>query len=163
MTKNRTLRNKSINWIFLWRFPIQNHPKLLITEKRRYKAKYLSWNFMRLILVRKTSSQTLSKALDISNNTVWVAPDLIKALAILSDTSVRIHLLRKLKSILEIKKIGHISLGDQPSYYLQVFKDFTNCRKKTNREAVLTSRLFPNMLKCSNPQWDFQTHVEEFS
>ena len=33
--------------------------------------------------------QTLSKALDISSATVGVAPDLLKALAILSDTTIR--------------------------------------------------------------------------
>ena len=33
--------------------------------------------------------QTLLKALNISSATAWVAPDLIKVLAILSDTTVR--------------------------------------------------------------------------
>ena len=38
---------------------------------------------------RRTACQTLSKALDISSATARVAPDLLKALAILSDTTVR--------------------------------------------------------------------------
>ena len=42
------MRNSSINWIFLWRLLIQNYSKLSITEKRRNKAKYLTWNFIRL-------------------------------------------------------------------------------------------------------------------
>ena len=33
-----------MNWIFLWRLPIQNHPKPSINEKRRNKPKYLTWN-----------------------------------------------------------------------------------------------------------------------
>ena len=43
-TKNGALRNSSINWIFLWRFPIENHSKPSITETRRTKTKYLTWN-----------------------------------------------------------------------------------------------------------------------
>ena len=39
--------------------------------------------------MKKTSCQTLSKALDISSATAHVAPDLLKALANLSDTTVR--------------------------------------------------------------------------
>ena len=38
---------------------------------------------------KKPACQTLSKALDISSDTVWVATDLLKALAIVSDTTVR--------------------------------------------------------------------------
>ena len=37
----------------------------------------------------RPACQTLSKALDISSATAWVAPDLLKALAILSDTAVK--------------------------------------------------------------------------
>ena len=33
----------SINWILLWRLPIQNHTKLSVTEKRINGAKYLTW------------------------------------------------------------------------------------------------------------------------
>ena len=36
-TKNGTLRNSNINWIFLRRLPIQNHLKSSITKKRRNK------------------------------------------------------------------------------------------------------------------------------
>ena len=38
---------------------------------------------------RRPKYQTLSKALDISSATTWVAPDLLKTLAILSDATVR--------------------------------------------------------------------------
>ena len=39
--------------------------------------------------MKRSACQSLSKALDISSAVVWVAPDLLKALAILSDTAVR--------------------------------------------------------------------------
>ena len=64
----------------------------------------------------------MSKALDISSVTAPVAPDLLKALAILSDTTVRRSAVdRDLKPYWKSEK-GHISLGDQQSYYLQVFQ-----------------------------------------
>ena len=54
-TNNGPLRNSSINWIFLWRLPIQNYLKPPVTEKRRNKAKYLTWNSIRPKFVKKTS------------------------------------------------------------------------------------------------------------
>ena len=53
--KTGPLRNSSMNWIFLWRLPIQNHQKPPITEKRRNKAKFLTWNSTRPKLVKRTS------------------------------------------------------------------------------------------------------------
>ena len=74
--------------MFLW-FPIHCHPKPSIAEKRKNKAKYLTWNAIRLKFWRRPACQTLSKALDISSATAQVAPDLLKALEFLSDTTVR--------------------------------------------------------------------------
>ena len=69
----------------------------------------------------RPACQTLSKALDISSATTRVAPDLLKALAILSDTTGRRSAVdrEELKPYWKSEK-GHISLGDQQSYYLQV-------------------------------------------
>ena len=74
-------------------------------------------------LWRRSACQTLSKALDISSTTAWVAPDLLKALAILSDTTVRRSAVDQedLKPYWKSEK-GHISLGNQQSYYLQAFQ-----------------------------------------
>ena len=60
----------------------------------------------------------MSNALDISSTTARVASDLLKCLAILSDTTVRISAVdqKNLKS-----EKGHISVGDQQSQYLQIF------------------------------------------
>ena len=92
--------------------------------------------------------------MDISSATVRVAPDLLKALAILSDTTVR----RSAVDQEDLEHTGnqkkdHISIGDQQSYYLQVlfhlqaFLLFTNQRRKTNRAAVFSCTPFPNILK----------------
>ena len=66
----------------MWRLPIQNNPKPPITEKRRNKAKDLSfW--------RRSAYQTLSKALNILQATTREVPDLLKVLASWSETTVR--------------------------------------------------------------------------
>ena len=106
---NWALRDSNINWIFLWRLPIQNHSKPSITEKRRSD----------LSLWRRPAWQTLSNLLDISSVTARVAPDLLRALAILPDTTVR----RSAVDWEDVnhtgnQKKGHISLCDQQLYYL---------------------------------------------
>ena len=58
---------------------------LPITEKRRNKARYLTQNSVKTKFVKKTSMPNL----DISSATAPVAPDLLKALATLSNTTVR--------------------------------------------------------------------------
>ena len=86
----------------------------------------------------------MSKALDLSSATARVAPDLIKDLAIPSEATVG----RSSVDPEDIKpKKGGISLGAQQSYYLKVFQNFTNHRKKTNRVVVFSRRIFPNFLK----------------
>ena len=73
-------------------------------------------------LWRRPACQTLSKALDISSATARVVSDLWKALAILSETCARRSAVDQedLKPYWNQKK-GHISLGDQQSYYLKFF------------------------------------------
>ena len=77
-----------------------------------------------LTLWRRPGWQTLSKALDILSATVWVAQDLLKALAILSDKVVRGSAVdcKDLKNHNENQQKGHISLGNKQSYYLRVFQ-----------------------------------------
>ena len=68
-----------------------------------------------LSLWRRPACQTLSKALDISiGYTAWVAPDVLKVVAVLSDTTVRRSAVDRedLKSYWKSEK-GLISLGDQ--------------------------------------------------
>ena len=103
----------------MWRLPIQNHTKLPITDKRRNSHKTLS-------LRRRPGFQTLSKALDISSATARIAPVLLKALAILSHAYIRRSAVDQedLRPYRKQSKKGDISLGDQKSYYLQVFKRF---------------------------------------
>ena len=61
--------------------------------------------------------------MNISTSTARVVPDMLKALEILSDTTVRRPAVDRedLKPYWKTEK-GHISLGDKQSYYSQVFQ-----------------------------------------
>ena len=63
----------------------------------------------------------MSKALGISSAAAQAAPDLLKALAILSGTIVRRSAVDRENHTKNQKK-DHISLGEQQFYYLQVFQ-----------------------------------------
>ena len=65
----------------------------------------------------------MSEALDISSATARVAPNLLKALAILSDTTVGRSAVdgEDLKPYWKWER-GHFCLDDQQSYYLQAFQ-----------------------------------------
>ena len=72
----------------------------------------------RFSLQRRPTCQTLSKALDISTASAGVAPDLLRALAVLSVTTVRRSAVDQedLKLYWKSQK-GHISQGDQQSHH----------------------------------------------
>ena len=87
-----------------------------------------------------------------------LAPDLFKALVILSDTTARRFAVERedLKPYRKSEKKGHTSVDDQQSYYLQVFKDFTNFTKtlhrKTNAAIVFSCRSFPSIFRYKDHQ-----------
>ena len=95
----------------------------------------------------------MSKALDISNAKARAAPDLLKALVILSDATIRRSAVDEedLNHTGNQKK-GYFSLGDERVVIYRFFKDFSNHRKKTNRAVVFSSKPFPNVLKCRDHQ-----------
>ena len=74
-------------------------------------------------LWRRPKCQTLSKALNISSAAARIALDLLRTLAILSDTTIRRSAVdwEDLKPEWKSEK-GHFSLGDQQIYHLQVFQ-----------------------------------------
>ena len=76
-----------------------------------------------LSLWRSPACQILLKAVGISSATARVAPDLLKALTILSDTTLRKSTVDQedLKLYWKSEK-SHIPLRDQQSYYLEVFQ-----------------------------------------
>ena len=96
----------------------------LITEERQNKTKYLIWNSIRLMFVKKISmpnsvisigyiksySSRSCKPIKSPGNSIWHKCHKI------------CYWSRKPKTILETKKNQLISLADQQVYYLQVFQ-----------------------------------------
>ena len=158
------MRNSSINWMFLLRISIQNQSKSPITQQRRNKSKYLTWNSIKWKFLI---------ALDISSATARAVSDLLKVSSILSDVNRQKTCTwsRRPETIPEIKKKA-ISLYviNKPNI-CKFFKGFTNHRKK------LTGRLkicipFPRILEYRDHRWVLLRiwktrfhwrHVEEFS
>ena len=52
---------------------------------------------------------------------------------------------------------NHIFLRDKQSNYLQVFQNFINERKKTNRMRFFSCRPFPNIFKYKDHRWQLPT------
>ena len=83
----------------------------------------------------------LSKVLDISSATVRVPPDLLKALAILSDTAARRYAAdRDQNHTGNQKKSLHLSFLFNKAIIYKFFKDFTNHRKNTNRVLLFACK-----------------------
>ena len=103
-------------------FPSRTTQSCLLLRIEEIRANIWPENQWDLSLRRRLTCQTLSKPLDISSAAARVAPDLLKALAVLSDTTVRRSAVdqKDLKSYWKSEK--NISLGDQQCYYLQVFQ-----------------------------------------
>ena len=105
-------------------FPSGTNKSWLLLRKEEIRSNILTKIPSDLSLWRKPAFQTLSKASDISSATAQVAPDLLKALAILSDTTVKRSAIdqKDLKPYWKLWKKNHISLDDQQYIYLQVFQ-----------------------------------------
>ena len=80
----------------------------------------------------------------ISSATAHVAPDLLKAQSILSDTTVRRSAVDRedLKPYWKSEK-GHISLGDQQSYYLSFSKTLPTTERRLTGRQFLAADLSP--------------------
>ena len=104
-------------------FPSKTTGSCLLLRKEEIRPNIwpeIPWD---LSLWRRPACQTLSKALDILSATARVTPGLLKALAILLDTNVRITAVdREDLNHTGNQKKGRISVDDQQSYYLQVFQ-----------------------------------------
>ena len=149
--KNGALKNSSINWIFFGKISLQNHPKLSITEKKRKKAEYLTWNSISLKFVKKTSMPQTTMP--------WVAPDMSKSFNSIRYNCQTISSWSRRPTDKEIEKRPHYSNW----LTILLFKSFSK---------TFSNRPFPNILKYRDHWQDpptiwktklFQTHIEEFS
>ena len=114
----------------------------LLLKKRRNKAKYLTWNSSRLKFVKKTSMLNC-RSLGYIRCYSSSSPRPVKRPSNFTRCNCQkfCSWSRRPKTLLKIRKKGHIFLGDQQSCYLRqwrrsgvfIVKDFTIDRKKTNR------------------------------
>ena len=122
------VRSPSTNWILLQRLPIYNHQKTFINYKKRQNKGDTSPEFLAdFSLWRRPAYQTLSKTLDISSTVALVAPDLLKALTILSDTTARRSPVDQeaLKPYWKSQKKPNFWMWGTSLLY-KIFKDFNN-------------------------------------
>ena len=108
-----------------------------------------------LDLWRRPAFQILSKALDMSGAKAQLAPELLKALAILSDRTMRRSTVDQedLKPYWKSEKRSHFFTWSAvllfPSFWktLLTSKRRLTLKKTTNRAVVFSCRFFPNILK----------------
>ena len=132
-----------MKWIFLIRFPIKSHLKYLLLRKEgiRPNTSLKSWEGMSLW--RAPACQILSKPLDISGAAAQRAPELLKTLKSLSDTTVRSSSVDcgNLKSCRKSEK-GFLSWDDRQTIIYKILKDFTKHRRKLTGQYFLAIDLF---------------------
>ena len=112
------LLEKSVEW---------PHLKPSVTEKRRNKAKYLTWNSINLWI-----RPAWQKALDISSATARVVLDMLKVLAILSDTTVRRSTVDQgnLKPYWKSEKRSHFSRWSEILLFTRFSKTFLTTERR---------------------------------
>ena len=111
--------------------------------------------FWLLSLWRRSACQTLSKALDISGATARVAPDLLKDLAILSDTTVSRSDVdwEDLKPSWKSEKRLHFSRW----WTILKFTGFSNTSLPTERrKELLAVNVYPTFLNTGTADETFQ-------
>ena len=134
-------------WIFLWRFLMQKHPKPPIAEKRRNKAKYLTWTSIRLKFLKKTSIPNSVKSLGYIKCYNWSSPDLLKAVSILSHTTVRRSAVDwKDQTILEIRKRPHFSRWSTILLFTSFSKTLLTTERRLTGQYVLAIDLSSTFL-----------------
>ena len=97
---------------------------LSLRKDKTWPNIYLTWNSIKLKFVKKTSMPNSIESLGYIKCYSSSSPRPVKS----PSNSIRYNCRkicswsRRPKTILEIRKKGHIFLGDQQSYYLQVFQ-----------------------------------------
>ena len=151
-TNNGTLRNSSIDWIFLWRLPTQNHSKPSFTVKRQNKVKYLTQKF-KIPKFQKTSIPNSVESPEYIKCYSFSSPRPVKSLRNYIRYNCKNIFIwsRRPKTILEIiKKITFLQVINKLIIY-KLFRDFLNHKKKTNRMAVCSCTAFPTFLNTGPP------------
>ena len=107
---------------------------------------------------RRPACQTLSKALDISSATARVAPDLLKALAILSDTTVRRSAVDRedLKPYWKSEIKPHFSRWSTILLFISFSKTLLTTERRLTGWYFLAVDLSPTFLNTGTTEETFQ-------
>ena len=134
-------------------FPFRTTRSRLLLRKKEIRLNIWTED---LNLWRRPACQTLSKALGISSVTARVAPDLLKALTILSDTAVTTSAVDReyLKPYWKSSKRPKYSRWSTVLLFRSFLKTLL---KKTNRAVVFSCRPFPNIFTYRDHQWKLPT------
>ena len=143
--------------------------------KRRNKAKYLTWNFIRSKFMKKTSMPNPVKSIGYIKYYSSSSPRPVKSPSncITYNCQKICSWSRRPKTILDWKsaKRPHVSKWSTILLFTSFWKTFTNHRKNTNRAVVFGCRLFPKIPKYRDHQLDLsitwktrllQTIIDEF-
>ena len=104
---------------------------------------------------RGPACQTLSKALDISSTTAWVAPDLLKALANLSDMTVRRSAVDQedLNTYWKSEKRAHFSRWSTILLFISFSKTLLSTEIKSLGTKMFFSVITKNLNRNFNSLW----------
>ena len=97
--------------------------------------------------------------MDISSAIYWVVPDLSKALAVLSDTTVRKSSVNQedLKPYRKSEKSTHFSRWSTSLLFTSFLKEYNNHRKKINWVVDFCCRPLSPIVILTGYQWDSPT------
>ena len=142
----------------MWRFPIQNHSTQSTTQKRRNKAKYLTWNSIRLKFAETTCMLNPVKSLRYIKSYSSSSPRSVKSPRnyIRYNCKNICSLLRRPIPILKIRKRPHFSRWSA----ILLFTRFSKTLLAT--ESILSGRYFfavdlsPTFLNTGSTNETFQ-------
>ena len=113
---------------------------------------------MRFLFVKKTSIPDPSKVLDISSATAWVAPDLLRTLAILSDAIVRRSAVDRddLKPYWKLNKRPYFSRWSRSLLFTSFSKTLLTTERRLTEWWFATMHLSPVFLNTRTTDENFQ-------
>ena len=133
-------------------FPSRPLEAIYYWEKKEIRSNIWPETPKDLSLWRRPACQTLSYALDMSSATARVATDLLKALAILSDTTVRRSAVDRedLKPYLKSEKRPHFSRWSTILSFTSFSKTLLTTERRLTGGYFLVVDLSPTFLKTGN-------------
>ena len=121
-------------------------------KTKQNKTKYLTWNLIRLMFVKKTSMWNCQKPYIMCYSSI--IPRTMKSLSnfIRKNCQKICSWSSRPEPKMEIRKMVKFFINK--FFLYKFFNDVTKHRKKTNRVVDFSCRPFPNILNYRNHRWD---------